>query len=84
MDLGFISLSLKYMIVILVFLNMEKPSGLCIKIYENELKIGNWKDGKKLCWERYWEIKDYLKSNQLKYVSILHKDIKFLICKKFI
>ena len=60
------------------FFEYGKPSGLGIKIYENELKIGNWKDGKKLCWLRYWEIKDYLKPNQLKYGSLLHKDIKFL------
>ena len=64
------------------FFEYGKPSGLGIKIYENELKIGNWKDGKKLCWLRYWEIKDYLKSNQLKYGNLLHKDIKFL--KQFV
>jgi len=39
--------------------------------------IGIWKDGKRINYIKYWEIKDYLKPNQIKYFKFLHKDIKF-------
>ena len=39
--------------------------------------IGIWKDGKRINYVKYWEIKDYLKPNQIKYFKFLHRDIKF-------
>ena len=44
--------------------------------------IGIWRDGKRLNYIKYWEIKDYLKPNQTKYFKFLHRDIKFF--KQFI
>jgi hypothetical protein len=38
--------------------------------------IGIWRDGKRLHFIKYWEIKDYLKPNQIQYFKFLHNDIK--------
>ena len=51
--------------------------GLGIKINDNDMIIGIWKDGKRINYVKYWEIKDYLKPNQIKYFKFLHRDIKF-------
>ena len=59
------------------FFEYGKTTGLGIKIKENDLKIAFWKDGKKINWVKYWEIKDYLKSNQLKFLDFFHKDLKY-------
>ena len=59
------------------FFEYGKTTGLGIKIKENDFKMAFWKDGKKINWVKYWEIKDYLKSSQLKFSNFFHKDIKY-------
>ena len=64
------------------FWEYGQTSGFGIKINDNEMIVGIWKDGRRLNHLRYWEIKDYLKPNQAKYTKFLHHDIKFY--KQFI
>ncbi len=52
-------------------------SGIGIKINDNDMIIGIWRDGKRINYIKYWEIKDYLKPNQTKFFKFLHRDIKF-------
>jgi hypothetical protein len=59
------------------FWEYGQACGLGIKINDNDMIIGIWKDGKRINYIKYWEIKDYLKPNQIKYFKFLHKDIKF-------
>ena len=64
------------------FWEYGQASGLGIKINDNDMIIGIWRDGKRINYIKYWEIKDYLKPNQTKYFKFLHRDIKFF--KQFI
>ena len=59
------------------FWEYGQACGLGIKINDNDMIIGIWKDGKRINYVKYWEIKDYLKPNQIKYFKFLHRDIKF-------
>ena len=59
------------------FWEYGQASGLGIKINDNDMIIGIWRDGKRINYIKYWEIKDYLKPNQTKFFKFLHRDVKF-------
>ena len=79
---GIYIIDFKKLNVYIGFWEYGQTCGFGIKINDNNMVVAVWKDGKRLNYLKYWEIKDYLKPNQIKYAKFLHKDIKFY--KQFI
>ena len=64
------------------FWEYGKVNGFGIKVDGENLKIGVWKEGRKVNWIKHWEIKDYVKPSQNKFLKFLKQDYASL--KKFI
>ena len=64
------------------FWEYGKVNGFGIKVDGENLKIGVWKDGRKVSWIKQWEIKDYVKPSQNKFLKFLKQDYNSL--KKFV
>ena len=64
------------------FWEYGKVNGFGIKVDGENLKIGVWKDGRKVNWIKHWEIKDYVKPSQNKFLKFLKQDYPTL--KKFV
>jgi len=79
---GIYVIDFKKLNVYLGFWEYGQTCGFGIKINGDDMIVGIWKDGKRINYLKYWEIKDYIKPNQIKYAKFLHKDIKFY--KQFI
>ena len=64
------------------FWEYGKVSGLGVKIDGDNLKIGVWKDGRRINWIKNWEMKDYVKPSKIGFLKFLKLDLKSL--QKFV
>ena len=63
------------------FWDKGKQNGVGVKINDNVLKYGLWKNGQKELWINFNDIRKYLLKEQEKYLKILGKNILVLINK---
>ena len=59
-----------------------KSNGVGIKLDDNNCKLCNWKEGRKINNIKIWDLDDYLKKEQYKFKKLFEKGSKFFI--KFI